>query len=81
MTKIDRLNTYLSTGATVTAKQITSMFGIANPTAAIHSLRSQGVCVYGNKVTLHDGSPSTKYRVGVPTKKMIKAAHEAGLFN
>ena len=81
MTKIERLNAYLSTGATVTAKQITSMFGIANPTAAVHSLRSQGVCVYGNKVTLHDGTPSTKYRVGSPTKKMVQAAHKFGLFN
>jgi len=81
MTKIERLNAYLSTGATVTAKQIGSMFGIANPTAAVHALRSQGVCVYGNKVTLHDGTPSTKYRVGAPSKKMIQAAHSVGAFN
>lgn len=81
MSKINRLKNYLASGASATPKQIQSMFGIANPTAAIHSLRSQGLCVYSNKTTLKSGVETVKYRVGTPTKTMVRAAHYLGLFN
>lgn len=81
MTKIDRLKAFLQSGSTATSKQITGMFGIANPTAAVHSLRSQGVCVYANKTTLRDGTETTKYRIGSPSAKIVQAAHAAGAFD
>ena len=80
MTKIERLKAFLASGATATPKQITGMFGLVNPTAAVHQLRSEGVCVYANKVTLKDGTATTKYRVGMPSARMVKAAHALGLF-
>lgn len=80
MSKLNRLEAYLKSGNTVTPKQITAMFNLKNPTAAIHSLRSAGVCVYGNPSTLYDGTRTTKYKVGAPTKAMIRAAHQLGLF-
>ena len=80
MTKIDRLKAFLQSGSTATSKQITGMFGIANPTAAVHSLRSQGVCVYANAATLSNGTETTKYRVGQPTRGMIAALHALGAF-
>ena len=80
MSKLKSLQTYLQTGAEVTPKQITSMFGLQNPTAAVHALRSAGICVYGNPATLYDGTRTTKYKVGKPTRAMIKAAHTLGLF-
>ena len=49
MTKLERLEKYLASGATATPKQIQRMFGLQNPTAAIHALRSRGVCVYATK--------------------------------
>jgi hypothetical protein len=81
MSKIERLKSYLASGATATPTQITGMFGLQNPTAAIHQLRSDGICVYANKATLKSGKQTTKYRVGSPTKSMVQTAHALGLFN
>lgn len=81
MSKLAKLQNYLQSGNSVTPKQITSMFGLKNPTAAVHALRTSGVCVYGNPATLYDGTITTKYRVGTPTKAMIAAAARAGAFN
>jgi len=80
MSKLARLEKYLNSGSTATPRQITGMFGIANPTAAIHALRSKGVCVYANQSTLSTGERTIKYAVGRPTKTMIKVAHSLGLF-
>lgn len=80
MTKLERLEKYLASGATATPKQIQRMFGLQNPTAAIHALRSRGVCVYANQATLSNGSTTTKYRVGQPTRAMISALHALGAF-
>lgn len=81
MSKLNSLKSYLVTGATVTPKQIKSMFGIANPSAAIHALRSEGLCVYTNTATLKNGTQTVKYRVGKPTREMVQVAHMLGLFN
>lgn len=75
MTKTAKLQKHLSTGATLTAKQISAQFGIKNPREAIRTLRESGVCVYGNPAVLSDGTKTTKYRIGRPTKAMIAAAY------
>lgn len=80
MTKLSRLEAYLNSGSTATPRQITGMFGLQNPTAAIHALRSKGVCVYANEATLTTGERTIKYAVGKPTKKMVQVAHALGLF-
>ena len=80
MTKLSRLEAYLKSGATATPRQITGMFGLQNPTAAIHALRSKGVCVYANESTLASGERTIKYRVGKPSKRMVQLAHTFGLF-
>lgn len=81
MTKLSRLEAYLNSGSTATPRQITGMFGLQNPTAAIHALRSRGVCVYANPATLTTGERTTRYQVGKPTRTMIRTAHALGLFN
>lgn len=80
MTKLEKLEKYLASGATATPRQIEKMFGLQNPTAAIHNLRSQGLCIYANKATLTNGTTTTKYRVGQPTKAMVAALHALGAF-
>ena len=80
MTKLSRLESYLKSGATATPRQITGMFGLQNPTAAVHALRSRGVCVYANQATLTTGERTIKYAIGKPTKKMVQVAHALGLF-
>jgi len=78
MSKIAKLESYLQTGAVVTAKQIKSMFKLASPTAAVSDLRRKGVCIYSNEATLYTGIKTTKYRVGRPSKAMVAAAFQAG---
>ena len=75
MSKQAKLLNYLSTGAEVTARQIAGSFGLKNPHDAIHQLRNQGNCIYSNKTTLADGSETTKYRIGRPTKRMVAVAN------
>lgn len=80
MTKLSRLESYLKSGSTATPRQINRMFGLRNPTAAIHALRSQGVCVYANDATLNSGVRTIKYKLGVPSKRMVQIAHALGYF-
>lgn len=75
MSKQAKLLNYLQSGAEVTARQITGSFGLKNPHDAIHQLRNQGHCVYGNKATLADGTETTKYRLGKPSKRMVAVAN------
>jgi len=75
MSKQAKLLNYLSTGAEVTARQISGSFGLKNPHGAIHELRNQGHCIYSNKAKLADGSETVKYRIGRPTKRMIAIAN------
>lgn len=73
MTKHDKLEQHLNTGAELTGKQITSMFGIKSPSRAVSYLREKGVCVYSNPRTLHDGTRVVKYRVGRPSRAIVAA--------
>ena len=75
MSKQTKLLNSMYTGKEYTAKQITGSFGIAHPASAIRNLREQGHCVYSNKSTLSDGTVTTKYRIGRPTKAMIAVAN------
>ena len=75
MSKQAKLLNYLYTGAEVTARQIQGSFGLKNPHGAIHSLREQGHCIYANKAVLADGTETTKYRVGKPSRKMVAIAN------
>lgn len=78
MSKQAKLLNYLNTGAEVTARQISGSFGLKNPHDAIHQLRSQGNCIYSNRAVLADGTETTKYRVGRPTKRMVAIANAVG---
>jgi predicted transcriptional regulator len=75
MSKQEMLLNQLNSGKSFTAKQIKSSFGIAQPASAIRNLREQGYCVYSNASKLHDGTPTTKYRIGAPSKRIIQLAN------
>ena len=84
MSMTAKLLTSLQSGEKLTAKQITSRFGLRNPREAIRQLRSEGYCVYSNPATLHDGRKVVKYRIGTPSRAMAAAAASASgaeLFN
>ena len=72
------LLSHLQTGASVTTKQISGFFGLKNPHRAIHLLRSQGHCVYGNPTVLKSGVVTTKYRIGTPSRSIVSVAAQFG---
>jgi len=76
MSKQEKLLNNLKAGAELTAKQIKGSFGIAHPASAIRNLREKGFCVYSNAAKLADGTKTTKYRLGVPSKRMVRLANQ-----
>jgi predicted ArsR family transcriptional regulator len=77
-TKSQALIEALQKGEQLTAKQITSRFGIANPTATVSDLRIRGgFAVYANKRTNKRGDTYTKYRLGTPSRAVVAAGYKA----
>ena len=62
---------------TFTVKQARHRFGITNVTARIDELRQEGHVIYTNKKVV-DGKKVSFYRLGKPTKGLVKAALQAG---
>ena len=59
---------------TFTVAQAQRRFGIQNVSARIEELRKEGHCIYTNTKTRADGSKVKSYRLGTPTKAMVRAA-------
>lgn len=74
MSRQAKLLKYLEAGNTLTARQIEGSFGLKNPHDAIYRLRNEGYCIYSNPAKLSDGTETTKYRIGAPTKRMVAVA-------
>jgi predicted ArsR family transcriptional regulator len=76
-TKSQMLLEALQKGEQLTAKQIASRFGIANPTASVSALRFDGYAIYANKRTNKRGDTFTKYRLGTPSRAVVAAGYRA----
>ena len=63
---------------TLTTAQARARFGIQNVSARIDELRQEGHCIYTNTKTRGDGSKVSVYRIGSPTKAMVRAALRSG---
>lgn len=63
---------------TLTVAQARARFGIQNVSARIDELRQEGNVIYTNTKTRGDGSKVASYRLGKPTKAMVRAALSAG---
>jgi predicted transcriptional regulator len=63
---------------TLTTAQARARFGIQNVSARIDELRQEGHCIYTNTVKRGDGTKVKAYRIGKPTKAMVRAALSAG---
>ena len=68
----------LVNGAELTAKQISSRYGVKNVRAVISKLRSEGFSIYLNKrVSSFDGESYMKYMIGTPTRAVVAAGYKA----
>lgn len=63
---------------TLTVAQARARFGIENVSARIDELRQEGHVIYTNMKSRSDGSKVASYRIGKPTKAMVRAAYAAG---
>ena len=63
---------------TLTTAQARARFGIINVAARIDELRQEGNVIYTNTKTRGDGSKVKSYRLGKPTKAMVRAALQSG---
>ena len=62
---------------TFTTKQAQKRFGITNVAARIDELRQEGNVIYTNTRVV-DGQKVSFYRLGTPTKAMVRTALAAG---
>jgi hypothetical protein len=63
---------------TLSTAQARARFGIQNVSARIDELRQEGHVIYTNTKTRGDGSKVSVYRMGTPTKAMVRTALKAG---
>jgi len=63
---------------TFTTEQARRRFGIQNVSARIDELRQEGYCIYTNYKRNADGVKVASYRLGKPTKALVRAALSAG---
>jgi len=63
---------------TFTVKSAQRRFGIKNVSARIEELRKEGHVIYTNSRYTESGQKINFYRLGTPTKAMVKTAMSAG---
>ena len=77
-TQTAKVENALVNGAELTAKQISSRYGVKNVRAVISKLRSEGLAIYLNKrVSSFDGASYMKYMIGTPTRAVVAAGYKA----
>ena len=77
-TQAAKVENALVNGAELTAKQITSRYGVKNVRSVISKLRSEGLTIYLNKrVSSFDGETYMKYMIGTPTRAVVAAGYAA----
>ena len=77
-TQAAKVENALVNGAELTAKQITSRYGVKNVRAVISKLRSEGLSIYLNKrVSSFNGESYMKYMIGTPTRAVVAAGYKA----
>ena len=77
-TQTAKVENALVNGAELTAKQISSRYGVKNVRAVISKLRLSGLAIYLNKrVSSYDGETYMKYRIGTPKRSVVAAGYKA----
>ena len=77
-TQTAKVATALENGAELTAKQITSRYGVKNVRAVISKLRLEGYSIFLNKrISSYDGETYMKYRMGTALRSVVAAGYAA----
>ena len=74
ITKTEKVLNALVGGAELTAKQVTSRYGVKNVRAVMSKLRTEGYPIFLNKrVSSFDGQTYSKYRLGTAPRSVVAA--------
>lgn len=78
ITQRDKLRKAFFEGRELSARQITTQFGIASPSKVVSQLRMEdGLSIYNNRHVDTKGRVVNKYRLGTPSRKVIAAGYRA----
>ena len=78
ITKTEKVLNALMSGTELTAKQITSRYGVKNVRAVMSKLRTEGYPIFLNKrVSSFDGQTYSKYRLGTASRSVVAAGNRA----
>ena len=77
-TKVEKVFTALvERGEELTAQQIKTRYGVANPHDAVYQIRQMGYAIYLNEKKNSKGETISKYRAGKPSRSLIAAGYRA----
>ena len=68
LSKTQKIKNLFNKGATVTWKQLRTVYDLKSPAAMVGKLRNEGMMIYENRT-----SKGVSYRVGTPSKAIIAA--------
>ena len=72
LSKTQKIKNLFNKGATVTWKQLRTVYDLKSPAAMVGKLRNEGLMIYENR-----SSKGVSYRVGTPSKAVIAAGQSA----
>ena len=72
LSKTQKIKNLFNKGATVTWKQLRTVYDLKSPAAMVGKLRNEGMMIYENR-----SSKGVSYRVGTPSKAIIAAGINA----
>ena len=77
-TQVEKVFTALvENGEELTAAQIKSRYGVANPHDAVYQIRRMGYAIYLNERKNSKGETVQRYRAGRPSRSLIAAGYRA----
>ena len=78
VTKVEKVfEALVNRGEELTAAQIKTRYGVANPHDAIYQIRQMGYAIYLNERKNSKGETVGKYRAGKPSRKLVAAGYRA----
>ena len=77
-TKVEKVfEALVNRGEQLTANQIKTRYGIANPHDAVYQIRQNGYAIYLNEKKNSKGKTVNKYRFGKPSRELVAAGYRA----
>lgn len=78
VTKVEKVfEALVNRGEELTAQQIKTRYGVANPHDAVYQIRQMGYAIYLNERKNSKGETVGKYRAGKPNRSLIAAGYRA----